>query len=312
MSTANFEDDEPTVIGHRPVPLARPSVVRPGSGGAGAGTPPAMPPAAPAHVAPPFAGKPAPPAKLAPASATSGLSLADIPVPSSTGRPEDVIAAAATPLLALVTQLRQSVDYADVGALRVETVAQIKAFDERAISLGAPVADVGAARYVLCSLLDETVMTTPWGAASDWSTHSLLNQFHGETWGGEKVFTILDRVRGNPQQHLALLKLVDLALAFGFEGKYRIMEGGQYQLEALRDEMGRIWRSHVKAPPNELSLQWQGVAVQRKLRSALPLWIVFAVTGAILLALYAMFAYRLDQSLTPIEQRLERIGAPLS
>ncbi len=77
-------------------------------------------------------------------------------------------------------------------------------------------------------MIDEAVMTTPWGAASNWSTHSLLNQFHGETWGGgeEKVFAILDRVRANPVQHLALLKLIDLCLALGFEGKYRVMEGG--------------------------------------------------------------------------------------
>ncbi len=292
---ADMGDDEPTVIGHRPVPVGRASAPRESAGAPwpDASAVPLRPaPAAPAGATPP----PAP-----------GL-LAELPLSVEASRPEELIAAAATPLLALVAQLRQAVDYADVTALRTETVAQIKKFDERALKLGARVADVSAARYVLCSLLDETVMTTPWGAASNWSTHSLLNQFHGETWGGEKVFAILDRVRANPQQHLALLKLIDLCLAFGFEGKYRVMEGGQYQLDELRDELGRLWRNHVKATADELSPEWQGVSVRRKLRSALPLWVMFAVAGVLLLIIYGLFAFRLDQGLTPIEQRFDRIG----
>ncbi len=295
---SDMGDDEPTVIGHRPVAAGRngrdserPLQPTPAFDGA---MPLRPAPSAVSHAS-------APPAP--------GL-LAELPLSAEPSRPEDVIAAAATPLLALVAQLRQAVDYADVTALRTETVAQIKKFDERALKLGARVSDVSAARYVLCSLLDETVMTTPWGAASNWSTHSLLNQFHGETWGGEKVFAILDRVRANPAQHLALLKLVDLCLAFGFEGKYRVMEGGSYQLDEMRDELGRIWRNHVKALPEDLSPQWQGVSVRRRLRSALPLWVLLATAGVLLLGIYGLFAFRLDQGVTPIESRFERIGAP--
>ncbi|WP_341988643.1 type IVB secretion system protein IcmH/DotU [Azorhizobium sp. AG788] len=297
---SDMGDDEPTVIGHRPVAVGRAGAGRDGERPSAPS--PAMDSAMPLRPAPAAPGQATPPP-------APGL-LAELPLSSDASRPEELIAAAATPLLALVAQLRQAVDYADVTALRTETVAQIKKFDERALKLGARVSDVSAARYVLCSLLDETVMTTPWGAASNWSTHSLLNQFHGETWGGEKVFAILDRVRANPPQHLALLKLIDLCLAFGFEGKYRVTEGGQYQLEELRDELGRLWRSHVKALPDDLSPQWQGVSVRRQLRSALPLWVVFAVAGALLLGIYGLFAFRLDQGVTPIENRFERIGAP--
>lgn len=292
----NMGDDEPTVIGHRPAPAPRAQA--PGKGAAQsqafgrADTPPLRPP----------------PGETAPAAANLP-ELAEAPDP---GRPEEAIAAAATPLLALVAQLRQAVEQADIAALRAETVAQIKRFDERAIKFGARMADVGAARYVLCSVIDEAVMTTAWGAASNWSSHSLLNQFHGETWGGEKVFAIVDRVRANPAQHLALLKLIDLCLAFGFEGKYRVMDGGQYQLEELRDELGRIWHSQVKAAPDELSPHWHGVSARRKLATALPLWVVFAVAGVLLLAIYSLFAYHLEQNIAPVEQRLDHLTAPQS
>lgn len=294
-------DDEPTVIGHRPMPVPRPAAAREG----------ASAPLRPETAAAP---KPFPATPDAVLSGADGASvpLPDLAIAPDPSHPEETIAAAATPLLALVAQLRQAVEHADAVALRAETVAQIKKFDERAIKLGARVVDVSAARYVLCSVIDEAVMTTPWGAASNWSTHSLLNQFHGETWGGEKVFAILDRVRSNPVQHLALLKLIDLCLALGFEGKYRVMEGGQYQLEELRDELGRLWRTHAKNNVDDLSPRWQGVSMRRKLGSLVPLWVVFAVAGVVLLIIYTLFAFRLEQGIAPIEDRLNRIGTPNS
>lgn len=294
---SDMGDDEPTVIGHRPVAAPRAAAGREGA--------PAPRPARAGEAPPPLRGP-------ATADAPAEGNLPDLSAMPDPDRPEEAIAAAATPLLALVAQLRQAVEQADIAALRAETVAQIKRFDERAIKLGARMADVGAARYVLCSVIDEAVMTTAWGAASNWSAHSLLNQFHGETWGGEKVFAIVDRVRASPAQHLALLKLIDLCLAFGFEGKYRVMEGGQYQLEELRDELGRIWQSHVKPAPDELSPHWHGVSARRKLSTAVPLWVVFAVAGALLLAIYSMFAYHLEQNIAPVEQRLNHIVAPQS
>jgi type VI secretion system protein ImpK len=50
------------------------------------------------------------------------------------------------------------------------------------------------ARYVLCTTLDEVVLNTPWGRASQWSENSLLITFHNEAWGGEKFFELLDSV----------------------------------------------------------------------------------------------------------------------
>lgn len=295
-------DDEPTVIGHRPMPVPRPTTAR--ETGAGA------------HRVPEAAAPPKPAGAPLDGMIAGGEGAAqplpDLAITPDPSHPEETLAAAATPLLALVAQLRQAVEHADVAALRAETVAQIKKFDERAIKLGARVVDVSAARYVLCSVIDEAVMTTPWGAASNWSTHSLLNQFHGETWGGEKVFAILDRVRGNPVQHLALLKLIDLCLALGFEGKYRVMEGGQYQLEELRDELGRLWRTHAKTNLDDLSPRWQGVSVRRKLGNVLPLWVVFAVAGVALLIIYTLFAFRLEQGVAPVEDRLNRLGTTQS
>ncbi len=55
-----------------------------------------------------------------------------------------------------------------------------------------------AARYALCTVIDEAVLNTPWGAQSDWAGQSLLVTFHRESGGGDKFFRVLERVIGEP------------------------------------------------------------------------------------------------------------------
>jgi type VI secretion system protein ImpK len=306
------DSDEPTVVGHRPTPIGGAgSGPNFGFAAGGADSPaPLWPSPAPGPGAPQRAPRDA--GGFAPPAPAGGRNLAADPGEIQNLRepqqPEDSIAAAATPLLMLVAQLRNAVDFADVEALRRETTEQIKKFEERAVKFGARAADISAARYILCALIDETVMTTPWGSASQWSASSLLNQFHGETWGGEKVFSILERVKGEASKYLALLKLIDLVLAFGFEGKYRVIEGGRYQLDELRNEIAALWRSFAKPVPRPLSQNWQGIAARRGLRTYVPLWVGFACTAAILLGLYGVLAFRLNSAVAPIVSLLQGLG----
>ncbi|WOH69920.1 type IVB secretion system protein IcmH/DotU [Bradyrhizobium sp. BWA-3-5] len=218
---------------------------------------------------------------------------------------EDSLVAAAAPLLLVVAQLRFA-NNADIGALHRGIVEQLRRFEERAVK--DQVGDVLAARYVMCALIDEAVMTTRWGSESAWSDNSLLNQFHNETWGGEKVFQILERIQAEPAKYLALLKLINICLLLGFEGKYRVLEGGRGQLEDLRSEIHRLLREQTTAPPTELSSQWRGISVRMGVRSYMPLWIVFVAAAVMVLVGYGFFRWRLSVELAPIEQLLDLIG----
>ena len=55
-----------------------------------------------------------------------------------------------------------------------------------------------AARYVLCTMIDEAAADTPWGGSGVWGRHSLLAMFHNETEGGEKVFQLMARLAEKP------------------------------------------------------------------------------------------------------------------
>ena len=82
---------------------------------------------------------------------------------------------------------------------------------------------VMAGRYILCTLLDEAAASTPWGGSGAWAAQSLLVQFHNESWGGEKVFQLLAKLAETcPRQPQRCWSCCTCALAFGFEGRYRV------------------------------------------------------------------------------------------
>ncbi|POF33790.1 type IVB secretion system protein IcmH/DotU [Roseibium marinum] len=214
--------------------------------------------------------------------------------------PERAVVRAAAPLLLIISQLRNSIEQADVHSLRQEAVDEIDRFEQLAQRNGIAAGDIIAARYILCATLDETVLMTPWGSRSEWSSNSLLNQFHNETWGGEKVFSILDRIRGDAKTKLPLLILVHTCLMLGFEGRYRVLEGGRNQLEDLRNELSRLIRrnsSHKADTP--LSKNAKGAQKGKNVRTLPPFWVLLAIGLLLLIVVRGYSDFMLDGELVP-------------
>lgn len=216
---------------------------------------------------------------------------------------------AAVPLLVLAGRLRGQISNADVESLRRQAIQEIRLFEERARRAEVPPEDVLAARYALCTAIDEAVLNTPWGAQSDWSSQSLLVTFHREAAGGEKFFQILDRVSGEPRRYLALLELLYVCLALGFEGRYRLDERGPARLAEVRETLYQRIEGSRDGADSELSPRWKGVEDRRNaVLRFLPLWIVAAASALILVGSYIYFDSRLDKLSQPVSASLARIG----
>src|SRR5215217_7126196 len=140
---------------------------------------------------------------------------------------------AAIPLL-LPGQLRSAPAAMDVAGLRRHVLEEIRRFEDQARGGGIRNEIVLAARYALCAALDEAVLSTPWGAQSEWAQHPVLVALHREAWGGEKFFEMLNRISADPARHLDLLELQHLILALGFTGRYQMLDRGHEQLQDLR------------------------------------------------------------------------------
>jgi type VI secretion system protein ImpK len=93
------------------------------------------------------------------------------------------------------------------------------------------------ARYVLCTLVDELVNTTYFGRENDWSSNSLLNIFHNESYGGDNFFKLLDKFLKAPAKYIFMLEFMYVCLSLGFEGKYRLDNSKKYELMQLKDSL---------------------------------------------------------------------------
>ena len=100
-----------------------------------------------------------------------------------------------------------------------------------------------------------------------------------------------------------------LCLSLGFEGKYRVIEGGQRTLDGLQENVYRAIQQQRGAFEQELSPHWRTEEKPRQtLRNYIPLWVVAALAAVLLLASYLVFSYFINQSSAPVFKTLATIG----
>ena len=218
---------------------------------------------------------------------------------------------AANPLLGLVTPLRHMVSHPDVEALRLQLVQAVKSFEASAKAARVEHESIAAARYALCTLLDETISSTPWGGGGVWASRSLLVAFHNEAFGGEKFFLILQKLGQNPKANVDALELMYLCLALGLEGRYRVIEGGRSQLEALRERLQQMIAQQRGPVETELSVHWKGATGKGEpLWRVVPVWIMAAAAAVILVLLHLFLGHRLGNASDPVFSKLLSLKAP--
>lgn len=223
--------------------------------------------------------------------------------------------ALANRLLLLAPQIRQTRHVADPAALRQSLSQGIRDFATEAQARGIPAERVMAARYVLCTVLDEAAADTPWGGSGVWGRHSLLASFHNEAFGGEKVFQLMARLAENPATHRDLLELIYAATTLGFEGRYRIIENGPAQLGLVRDKLAQIVRQQRGPYPQALAQHWPVQATRQALTlSWLPLAAAAAVALLLLAGIYIAFSMSLRDASEPVYGRIQglRLVSPVA
>ena len=222
---------------------------------------------------------------------------------------------AASVLLFTVGQLSGTSSHPDPTGLRNQMNQEIMTFENRARSFGVTPELIFTARYIICTLLDEVVLSTPWGNRSGWGMQSLLSKFHNETSGGEKFFQILERSLQDPTRNIELLELMYICMSLGFRGKYRIQDRGRSRLDDIQDQTYHAITSQRGEFERELSPHWRGVSDYRNpLAKYVPLWVVFSVACVLMFFTWFGFRLSLNAEVEPVTQLLNNIGrniAPL-
>jgi len=252
-------------------------------------------------------------APAAPPQDAGGKPGAMSPVPEqlfSLGGSLSPLLAAATPLLGTAVQLRGMARCDDPIALRDAIARMVRQFEQHARAARLTEPQLVAARYMLCTFLDESAANTPWGSGV-WSKQSLLAMFHNETWGGEKVFRLAAKLAESPKEHLSLLELFYAILSLGFEGRFRVMDNGGTQLAQVRERLFGIISQQRGAVEAELSPHWQGVATTRQhFSDLLPTWVVGAAAALLLAVVYFALSQWLGSHTMPVFDRIVSVRVP--
>jgi type VI secretion system protein ImpK len=215
---------------------------------------------------------------------------------------------AATPLFGLSLRVR-SLTYCDnIEQIYKQTIDEIKAIEIELTEQGYEHAILMAYRYILCAFLDEAVMGTEWGSSSVWAEHSMLSRFHNETWGGEKVYSILSRLEGEPQKYQPLLEFIHLCLILGFEGKYRVIEHGRTERERVISRLLEILNTlrHEKTQPLT-QVHHHVVKTNYRLNRQWPIWAVFLSFIVLCGGVYSLYTLLLHEKSADVINQLNQL-----
>jgi type VI secretion system protein ImpK len=217
---------------------------------------------------------------------------------------------AAAPLLILAGWLREQIAEVDLQRLHEQCTQELNNFLVQAVRVGAAAEDVDAAGYTLCSLLDEAVLSTPWGVSSSWPARSLLLAFHNELSGWEEVAQIAGSALSDPPAYRALIEFLYLCLSVGFENRGRFGEDGVARLTNAREDLFACIQTLRGDTGKELSPRWQGVEDDKHgiVRRAVPLRVVAPGCGVLLLAVFIYFSSSLTKHSEPLNATLASVG----
>lgn len=205
------------------------------------------------------------------------------------------LVACASTLFSLISRIRNRAQHMDPDKLRQSVVAEIRAFENRALQAGIPAQTVKVARYALCATLDDVVLNTPWGGQSSWGLQSMVGTFHRETVGGDRFYDLLARLEKEPAANIDLLEFLYMCMSLGFEGRLRVEQGGAEKHMQIRAALARIIRGQRGALEWDLSPHWKGEDKPFRPLSAWRLvWIAVGVTALLLMIEFAGLSYALS------------------
>lgn len=222
---------------------------------------------------------------------------------------------AAAPLLALLSQLRATTHHADRPGLQRQLLGLIKEFEEGARASGVSRPQITAARYLLCTFIDEVIASTPWGADAPPGTRGLLQEFHEDDTGAVKVFELLDKLSADAQAHAPLLELFYVCFALGFQGQYADKPNGRAELDALAArllERVRPGAAQAAGAARTLSTHWEGEVRRAPTLTLVPLWLAVVLAAALVLGALTWMSARLNRQAAPVMQQLHDMHRALA
>ncbi|WP_256582703.1 MULTISPECIES: type IVB secretion system protein IcmH/DotU [unclassified Pseudomonas] len=258
-------------------------------------------------------------AKPLPTGAVASEATTPKPAPVYKGYPADpdfqlrggydnLMLDAATPLLGLVMRLRTLDTLPNIKEVHQQVRNQIENIQQEMRQHGYETTQLLAYSYGLCLFIDEAVMERPWGQASLWSQEPLLSIFHSETFGGEKIFTVISRLMQEPQRYKDVLEFMYFTLCLGLKGKYALAPKGAETLNTLIHQLHGIIRELRGPTPTTVCDPYTNVAPRNfRMNRQWPWWSPLVISAIAMATAYGIYSYRLHLITTEVLESLNGI-----
>lgn len=223
------------------------------------------------------------------------------------GDNDNLLIDVATPLFGLALRVKGLSECPEISDIYNQVVKEVTVIEIELSEQGYEHAVIMAYRYILCAFLDESVMSTSWGGSSVWAQNSVLSRFHDETWGGEKVFSILSRIENDTVRYKELLSFILQCLTLGFEGKYKVITNGHVEREKL---IARLYENlnSDSADIHSLSTATDHVVHSKyKLGRQMPVWSVFVLFFISLSVIFSGYFYVLHSKSLDVLSQLNQL-----
>lgn len=205
----------------------------------------------------------------------------------------------------IACHLKVMPENSDIKALYEYCLTLNRNFIEDLKNLSVISSEIETASYIFCVVIDEFVLHTPWGGDSFWNQTSLSSSLHGNTFGGDKFFDILES-----DISIELVEFMYLCISIGFLGKYWIEENRENKIETIREKLFR------KLDKPEFSYKLISNIIKPELhwrdqiKVPAPLWFSSLIGASLILGLYLFFSFRLNDKASIVISDIAKIRIP--
>ncbi|SDD76180.1 type VI secretion system protein TssL, long form [Paraburkholderia lycopersici] len=217
---------------------------------------------------------------------------------------------AARPLLRALADMPEKLDQLTGDLLRNVIATEVRAFQRLCEQASIRRDHTLAARYCLCTALDEVAMRalSNHGGQNNvgtWAGNALATIFHEDTKGGDKVYLLTGRLMQGSNEHRDLLEVIYRILSFGFLGRYAHGSDGHRRHEAVRQRIYNEVMAGREPVPAALSPNAKSTA--RPKRASFydfPVWITVTLLSLVLLAMWGYYKYELVTRAGEIQKQI--------
>ncbi|MDR2092560.1 MAG: type IVB secretion system protein IcmH/DotU [Azoarcus sp.] len=165
-------------------------------------------------------------------------------------------------------------------------------YEKQARNFGKDVEQIEQAKYALCALMDEIMLSPDFSFRDEWARMPLQLRLFGENFAGEHFFDRLEMMRNNPARNIEALEVFHTCLLLGFQGKY-LLEGPEklnYLVHRVGQEIQRVRGDVPGFSPNwKLPHRFQDY-----MRYELPIWAYIALLATVLAVVFGVYWKLLD------------------